>query len=425
MSIRTKTNDQIGPNGAELDVLTSIMADAVGPNEPTAQEPKPKAFRLSAKRLFLTYSQVPSEATKEELLVELQQNISFDHYVISKEPHKDGGAHFHAILQARTKFNIRQAQTLDVKLGLNKDNFHGNYQKVRNYGQAIEYVCKDGDYITSVTDIKDGKLKSFQVLAHELYEAHGREAALRLIFEEDLKRTFGSAKLIEIDKLFKLLDEVYGKQPKTVTSPYELSEFRRGPQLLTWEEAKHKLTLMLIGKTGTGKTAWLMAFMAKHKLKPLQITHKQGLKDLAPEHTAIIANDYSFKEDANDPEQVLALFETQQPTQMRILYQCITKPSGLVQVFTCNREGIRTIVPMLNEERFLRRIEVVHIADDFIIDKSPTVNIQINNFYQAGHADSEQKQDSGKAAKPSQALLAQRAKIEQNRAELVKVFQDA
>jgi hypothetical protein len=66
-----------------------------------------KPFRLAAKKLELTYPQVLPDMTHLDVIASLSKVIDYDNYLISKETHKSGGVHFHVVLTARTKFDIK------------------------------------------------------------------------------------------------------------------------------------------------------------------------------------------------------------------------------------------------------------------------------------------------------------------------------
>ena len=79
------------------------------------KETKEERFRISAKKLLLTYSQVPQEMKHEDLVEALRRTINFRNYVVGKELHKSsGGWHFHILLLAHQKFQIKNITLLDV-----------------------------------------------------------------------------------------------------------------------------------------------------------------------------------------------------------------------------------------------------------------------------------------------------------------------
>lgn len=94
-------------------------------------------FRISAKKLFLTYSQVNKQLTALHILEQLQskKNLKNFQYGISKEYHKDEGTHFHVIIIQNKKGNIRNPKALDIQY--QEQAFHGNYTPVKSLRHAI------------------------------------------------------------------------------------------------------------------------------------------------------------------------------------------------------------------------------------------------------------------------------------------------
>nr|WAE42184.1 MAG: replication associated protein [Cressdnaviricota sp.] len=110
-----------------------------------------KKFRLSAKRIFLTYPRC--DLTKEQVLEFLKTKGLIVCYYIAVEEHKtityddwhvDGlpiGTHLHIAVQFATKINTTDQRFFDTK------GFHPNVQSTRSWHNVVSYVIKGGDYI--------------------------------------------------------------------------------------------------------------------------------------------------------------------------------------------------------------------------------------------------------------------------------------
>ena len=83
---------------------------------PSERKPKTKSkgFRISARKLFLTYSQVCEDITPDLMFDLLCEKITFKQYIIAKEKHQDQEIDFHVILVAFYKFDIRSEDALDI-----------------------------------------------------------------------------------------------------------------------------------------------------------------------------------------------------------------------------------------------------------------------------------------------------------------------
>jgi len=116
------------------------------------------SFRISARKLFLTYSQVPQAMTHQEVLESLKKVVDFGDYAIGREKHAISQAvsqtegqdqyHYHVLLTARTKFNIKTPTLLDLRY--KEITLHGKYEAVKSFKKGVEYVCKDKNYQTNI-----------------------------------------------------------------------------------------------------------------------------------------------------------------------------------------------------------------------------------------------------------------------------------
>ena len=120
---------------------------------------KDKTFRISAKRLFLTFSQLPEDLTKQDIIEKLTAKLRFDFYLIGQEKHQDQAKHFHVLLEKNTKFDIRNYTDLDIQV--ENHNFHGNCQKAKNYKHIASYIIKDANYIHNYPNFVNGKFLPF------------------------------------------------------------------------------------------------------------------------------------------------------------------------------------------------------------------------------------------------------------------------
>lgn len=99
--------------------------------------------RIQAKGWFLTYPKC--EVSKEDLLEGIKGCLAvvIEEYVICQEKHKDGDSHLHAFVKYAKKVEWK-ADRWDI------GNHHGNYQVAKSWKAVIDYVKKDGDYISNI-----------------------------------------------------------------------------------------------------------------------------------------------------------------------------------------------------------------------------------------------------------------------------------
>ncbi len=359
---------------ASTDKETSTHVE-VSTDEKASTKPK-KAFRISAKKLYLTYSQVNQKMTSEYVISQLKANESlprFD-YLVSRELHQDGGVHFHALITSDTKFNIRSANILDLKF--EDENFHGNYQPVRNLEKVVEYICKEGDYVTSFKNIIDGKLISLKQTIMRLADAEGIGQTLLNLCQDHTDKAFNSLGLINAEKFLEkkslLQDEL---DAENVVTPFQCHDFMLPQKLQAWVDNPVK-TLVLTGPSGIGKTQFVFALCKDKGLRPLFVNHKQGLSRLKSHHGAIVFDDFdlgSFSE-----AELLSFLSTDVVKNLRVLYKEVRKKSNLIQILTLNTKDLQTVVRYFRQKRFLRRIDFVQLEQPFI---NPNVVININVNY--------------------------------------------
>lgn len=66
-------------------------------------------------------------------------------YIIAQEEHEDGNKHLHVWLTTGHKINVGDCKFFDLL------EYHGKYEGCRSNKSVIKYVCKDGNYISSLT----------------------------------------------------------------------------------------------------------------------------------------------------------------------------------------------------------------------------------------------------------------------------------
>jgi hypothetical protein len=129
---------------------------------------KASKFRLTARKLFLTYSHTTLE--KEAVLTQLKTILGSDiikNFIIAKEKHTDeNNFHIHVYLELYKKIDIINCNKLDLiestvtsvnpekekeKERETEKRVHGHYTtiNVRYPVKLQEYVKKGGDYISS------------------------------------------------------------------------------------------------------------------------------------------------------------------------------------------------------------------------------------------------------------------------------------
>lgn len=106
-----------------------------------------KRFRLRTKKLFLTYPKCSiSKENALEILTKVLPN--FKTYCIAEEEHKDGTAHLHAFIEFKNPETFNNHSFADL------EGNHGSYESARNRKNSLKYICKDGRFISNLSNIE-------------------------------------------------------------------------------------------------------------------------------------------------------------------------------------------------------------------------------------------------------------------------------
>lgn len=319
-----------------------------------------KQFRLNAKKLFITYSQVSIEITKEHVLEQLQTKLMIKDYLIAREYHKDEGVHFHALLELVQRCDIKNSNTLDITW--ENETFHGNYQTAKNMNALRAYISKDRDIISSWDiNYKTGKLISLEKKLAIMTKNQGLDKTLRYYInnhEEDLD------KFSRIESNLKRLDKQITKLNK-VKALYNISSFE--PQLAIDRAIRdRKHSTWISGPSGTRKTSYVEARIEanreNHEIKDyIFIRHLDQLKQFDKnKHELIIIDDCSLP---YEREALISLFDMERPTAINVKHDVITIPANVKKVFISNQtlQEMLHIRDLVNDKALLRRIKEINV----------------------------------------------------------------
>lgn len=348
-----------------------------------SQKKDQKTFRVCARKLFLTYSQLNNDLSAKGLLKLLRKNplLWGSQYVIGKELHQEEGAHFHVILVSKTKLDIRNPEILDIdhegKI------FHGNYQPVKNLQQAVKYVCKDREYITDLPELIDGRLLSEKEFLASQVEKKGVATALLDYTKDHPEKAFSSRSVSALKKNFKDIQEMENSlRGNVLKSPFKLQNFDLKDELKEWVENPNqhkKKALILIGESGIGKTEFGKVFCIEKQLKTLVVNHKEDFQKIDLSHDAIIVDDANVGD--FEKTQLLALLDNTTDRSVRVLYQTVTKKEGVVMIMLMNHAQLKDIYQTVKQKPFLRRALVYEPEQPFMINVNIQNNIQIHNVH--------------------------------------------
>lgn len=213
-----------------------------------------KKFRLSAKNLLLTYSQV-GELRRERVKEFLREKMKPVDWIIAHEKHQDGGDHYHCYLELEKRSNIKDARSLDI------DGIHGRYEPVKCKKNCIQYVIKDGDYESSF-DVAE-RLKSME--NHTAIEKN--LTFLKTVEEKGIAKSVREGvinlrNLIQVEKnlnRLKELEKVDEREdiPTKLENPWNID--------LPLETDNKCCNYWIMSKASNyGKTTWIKSLLSKY-----------------------------------------------------------------------------------------------------------------------------------------------------------------
>lgn len=299
------------------------------PRKPDSDEEK-KDFRLSCKHLFITYSQA-EDLTKEIIRDFIKQKFGLRicSYIIAEERHEDGGKHFHILVSAHTKFNIRDARILDI------GEYHPSMEAARGAKYVEKYLRKEDNSPMEfgletdrwITLAEDGKTRESLDLFKTM---HPLQYTIHL---ESIRRNI----------------TYMGYKPQK--APYKLSSFRDKGDIERWDTGK---CLIISGDSGIGKTKLAMALAEDMGEEFCFVRHQDGFKNFEPGQV-IIFDDFDFR--TKTREETLHMIDTEDETQINVKHSMIRIPPGTMRIITTNFRLMEELFPIDPYKSLDRRIQ--------------------------------------------------------------------
>jgi len=210
-------------------------------------------FRYEGKFVFLTYPRC--ELRPETVLAELRKNFDINHWCIASEEHdqadEDGIIlHIHAVIEFTSVVRTRNAAAFDI------EGFHPNIQSVRSRKQALDYVRKDGDFISNFPET--AKTSWGNILA---------ESSNREDFLSRVRSCYPRDYVLSYDRIISFADAHFKPVIPEYVNEYEFNNVH--PELTEWVNANLHQE---IGRNPTFPNPWphsmLMSFIPSSNPNP-------------------------------------------------------------------------------------------------------------------------------------------------------------
>jgi hypothetical protein len=165
--------------------------------------------------------------------------------------------------------------------------------------------------------------------------------------------------------IYSNLQKFLSTVPKITKPHYSITDYTYPSEIRDWfEKETHEQTLVVVGKSGYGKTEGMIALL--QPFNPILIKHLEKLRDFTDMNKAAIFDDIRWEN--VDRETILGLTDKKRKYPLRILYDSKIIPPNIIKVILLNKN---TINPN-NDEAIARRIKVVTLTE-------PLININIIN----------------------------------------------
>lgn len=291
-------------------------------------------FRLQSKRFFLTYPQVNPNSTKEQLLAYLTDVFNTIHnpikfYCIGKEAHKDGGIHYHIVIELTKGPYIRQVRFFDW------ENHHPNISApIRNLYNTIQYCKKDGDYDSTFPSINSNKEDKWEIVV---------QAETPSQFWQILKENFPKDFVKDNEKLEYFCNKYLKPAPTQFRSQFTVFPYLPEP-IINWKSSNIGQTrgtrcksLLVCGKTRSGKTEWARS-VGKHIYMQGRFNLKLYLEQWNNEIDYIIFDDIHWPSMVYWKQWVSCQTH---PFQVHDRYTRTTEvhPNGIPLIILCNDDN--------------------------------------------------------------------------------------
>jgi hypothetical protein len=280
---------------------------------------KGKGFRLSSKKLFLTYSRCDLDLNKAfALLKDKLESYDIKNYLLVRELHapeinsepnepnelklenSKSEYHIHVYIKLKNKLDTKNINFLHLEDGSEKV-YKGHYLGAKNPDKVIEYCIKSLPNMDSPNVIADEYTRLFisnsRVLSYEevminLSEKGQIQQAMSVLREHSPIQYMKNHMTIE-----RSLQNLYLKN-KGFKQRYDLSSFSIPDQLVNTLEIcfLKKKTLWLKGDSNTGKSQFLKSYCnSKTELKPfLVINDLNSITRYSWQHNSLIFDDMDF-----------------------------------------------------------------------------------------------------------------------------------
>lgn len=302
-------------------------------------------FRFSAKRAFLTYSDVCEEITKESIYYDIDSRYPLKLFALGEEIHPStGGRHIHAVLEFRHKVNSVDVTCFDI--ADSQHQHHPNIQTIKrgaaHWERVLEYVTKDDPNPLANCELKPAWGEIFD-------QSSTGDEFLGLV-----KRHYPRDYALNLQRLEYVARRSFRTFGINTIEQYSVDFPITWPPELLLQMPLPRASTVVVGPPGCGKTTWAKTYA----MKPcLFVRHLDSLGELQSHHASIIFDDLDFKHLPVATQKYLV--DQTDIAEIHCRYKVAKIPAFMQKIFTCNEycfidEGI-------HGEAVRRRVTLINI----------------------------------------------------------------
>ena len=342
------------------------------PTHTTTKGATKGAFRMQCRSFFLTYPAKHYKALIEnmqeyeaiDLLIKaIKEKIEtlkarWIHilacFETGEEEHDSKNyEHFHVFIKFDRKVEVSDCNYWDL------EGVHGHYtscgKSIQDQRRVCNYIKKDRVFrefidrrITEDLHNKPMKVDNLSKIISHLVskieqKGYGNDRrALSTVLRQAVKEMdLGVRSLYHLNEnkakkaIFELINHNSGVIMNQNIHTGNVYNVSKPAEMLEWEECMHSKSLVILGRSNTGKTT-----LAKQAFKnPLIVSDVEDLKKLTEEHDGLIFDDFSMK--GMTKEGAIHIFDVSEDRTILVKFSSVTIPKGMPRIFTHNAESFK------------------------------------------------------------------------------------
>lgn len=285
----------------------------------------------NGKRFFLTYPRCDSEPAELKSFLESQAVCRY--VLVAREKHEDGAYHLHACVEF-LQIQRHAVSWLDFK------GKHPNKQDPRKWDACKTYCKKDGVFVETQVAPQNGDGQVDLGLAVTCLSFAEEEEWYSYCVSEKIGFQYASW----------FWTRMHGDL-STITGDEHVGKICPALEEFTFD---FRMTLILKGASGCGKTTWAK----RNAPKPsLFCTHIDELKCFRPGyHKSIVFDDVDFNHYPRTSQ--IAIVDTENTRQIHCRHAVARIPAGVAKIFTCNVDPVNVA-----DAAIRRRVRLVNVHE--------------------------------------------------------------